>query len=173
MSHLLDFYRGDGTDSEGRRLEQIWRWDDDMLETVHDFIQWLFPLPEASMYNSQAPTLTDEDVAAFRGVPVLQANLQRSFTRFLAFLGLMRTDDGRVVEGPAFQERRRDVWDYPNHNWKRITRIIRSLLLLGLDRDAQALYDWLRFMYESRKLPIAAETFQYWSQAARGEVPGA
>jgi hypothetical protein len=44
MSQLLAFYRGEGTDAEGRFLKDIWTWTDDDLEAVHDFIQWLFPL---------------------------------------------------------------------------------------------------------------------------------
>jgi len=88
MSRLVDFYRGLGTDIEGRLLEDILAWNDDELEEVHDFIQWLFPLPEPSQYNPDAPLLTKEDIAAFKSDPVLQANLMRSFERILAFLGL-------------------------------------------------------------------------------------
>jgi hypothetical protein len=55
MSRLLDFYRGVGADTEGRRLEDILAWPDDDLEEVHDFIQWLFPLPEPSR-ASPTPT---------------------------------------------------------------------------------------------------------------------
>jgi hypothetical protein len=172
MSQLLDFYRGDGADCDGRRLAQIWRWDDDVLETVHDFIQWLFPLPEPSPFNRRAPLLTGDDIAAFHAEPVLQANLQRSFERILTFLGLALAEDGRVVEGPDFAHRRRDVWDEPNHNWLRITRIIRSTLLLGLEQQARAIYDRLRVMYDSRKYPISAETFDYWTAAIDGKVPG-
>ena len=48
MSRLLDFYRGLKADTEGRSLKEILAWDEDDLEAVHDFIQWLFPLPEPS-----------------------------------------------------------------------------------------------------------------------------
>ena len=46
MSQLTDFYRGTGTDVEGRTLAEIWAYSDAELEGVHDFIQWLFPLRE-------------------------------------------------------------------------------------------------------------------------------
>src|SRR5262245_17647755 len=36
MSRLVEFYRGEASDTEGRRLEEIWAWDDDSLEAVHD-----------------------------------------------------------------------------------------------------------------------------------------
>ena len=42
---LLRFYRLEGTDARGRSLEEIWTWEAGRLEAVHDYIQWLFPLP--------------------------------------------------------------------------------------------------------------------------------
>jgi hypothetical protein len=67
-SPLLDFYRGHGTDAEGRFLKDIWTWENHDLEGVHDFIQWLFPLPEPSQFNPDAPLLTEKDVEAFKDV---------------------------------------------------------------------------------------------------------
>ena len=131
MSQLVDFYRGKAKDSERRSLEQILAWDDDDLEAIHDFIQWLFPLPEPSQFNADAPLLTPEDIRAFKSDSLLQANLLKSFRRILTFLGLALTEEGQVVEGPNFAARVPDVWAVPNHNWLRITRVLRSLRLLG------------------------------------------
>jgi hypothetical protein len=166
MSRLLDFYRGTAADSEGRRLQDIWHWDDAELDAVHDFIQWLFPLPESSRYSADAPLLSEADIAAFRTEPVMRANLHRSFTRIVSFLGLEVTEGGAVVEESAWALRE------PNHNWLRITRIIRSSLLLGLEAEARALYERLAAMYRSGRYPIDAETMQYWTDAALGRVPG-
>jgi hypothetical protein len=165
MSQLVDFYRGEATDSEGRLLHAIWAWDDEELETVHDFIQWLFPLPEPSQFNPDAPLLTREDMAAFRADPVLRANLRRSWERILTFLGLAPAADGRVVEGPDIRARVPDVWAAFNHNWLRITRILRSLTLLGLGAEARALYGRLEEMYRGNRFPIPADTFRYWTEA--------
>lgn len=99
MFRLMVFCRGEGNDNEGRSLEQILAWNDDDLEAVHDFIQWLFPLPEPSQYNPNAPLLTKADVAAFKCDPVLQANLMRSFERILTFLGLSLSVNGDVMQG--------------------------------------------------------------------------
>jgi hypothetical protein len=165
MSRLVDFYRGQTTDTEGRHLTDLWAWSDHDLEAVHDFIQWLFPLPEPSQFNPDVPLLTVEDIAAFRNDPLLRANLQKSFERILTFLGLSRAEDGKVVEGANFAARAPDVWSTPNHNWLRITRILRSLTLLGLEAQAQALYERLEAFYRSREFPIAADTFRYWTGA--------
>ena len=105
MSQLTAFYRGTGTDVEGRTLAEIWAYSDAELEGVHDFIQWLFPLRERSGFNPDAPLLTDADIAEFRADPTLRANLLRSFEVFLAFLGL-RFEGGKVAEAPDFTVKR-------------------------------------------------------------------
>jgi hypothetical protein len=168
MSRLLEFYRGEGTDAEGRRLHDIWSWSDDDWEAVHDFIQWLFPLPEPSRFNPDAPLLSAADVAAFRLDERLRANLRRSFERFLTFLGLSVGDEGRVVLGQNFSARAPDVWAAPNHNWLRITRALRCLRGLGLEREARSLFDRLDALYSSRRFPIADDTFRYWTEAVQG-----
>jgi hypothetical protein len=167
MSRLVDFYRGDKPDTEGRSLKDLWAWDDDTLEAVHDFIQWLFPLPEPSAYNWNAPRLTADDIAAFASDATLRSNLRTSFDRILTFLGLAATADGEIVDGPNLAARAHDVWASPNHNWLRISRILRSLTLLGRSDEAQALYHWLESAHRSQRFPIDAETFAYWQRAVR------
>ena len=165
MSRLVDFYRGLTTDTEGRLLKDILAWPDDNFEEVHDFIQWLFPLPEPSQFKPDAPILANEDIAAFKSDPVLQANLMKSFKRILAFLGLSWSEKGEVFKGKNASARVADVWAFPNHNWLRITRILRSLMLLGMEAEAQALYAQLDAVYRSGNFPIPATTFRYWTNA--------
>jgi Opioid growth factor receptor (OGFr) conserved region len=167
MSLLLDFYRGRETDTNGRFLKEILAWPDAKFEAVHALLPWVFPLPEPTKFNSEAPLLTSEDVAAFKSDPVLQANLLKSFERILTFLGLSLSDKGEVVEGQNFTARVADVWASPNHNWLRITRILRSLTLLGMETQAQAFYERLDAIYTSRKFPISTDTFRYWTEAVK------
>ncbi len=165
MSQLLDFYRGEGTDAEGRSLHELWSWSNDELEQVHDFIQWMFPLREPSRFNPDAPLLTAADVAAFRSDAFLRSRLTKSFKRILVFLGLSLAEDGTVVEGPNFAERVPEIWAAPNHNWLRITRILKSLTALGLESEAQALFARLEDLYTKRRYPITADTYRYWKEA--------
>jgi hypothetical protein len=169
MSRLTDFYSGRAPDTEGRWIQDIWDWSDDDLEVVHDYIQWLFPLKEPSQFNADAPLLTDDDIAEFQRDLVLRGNLYTSFNRILAFLGLQMTVI-KVTEAPNFWKREKDVWSYPNHNWLRVTRILRSLSLLGFADQALALFRWLDATYSSRRYPITAETFAYWADAV-GSAP--
>jgi len=61
---LVAFYDGTGTDERGRTLEQILEWRATRLEQSHDYIQTLFPLPEASGVNFSAP-LIDKQVHCY------------------------------------------------------------------------------------------------------------
>jgi hypothetical protein len=60
-------------------LREIQEWPDDQLESVPDYIQWLFPLPEPSGFNVAAPALTRESIRDFLARPDLQENLRVSF----------------------------------------------------------------------------------------------
>lgn len=55
---LIAFYRGEGHDHKGRRLEDIWELPSFWLEHTHDYIQWLFPIPEMGRFNAFASLLT-------------------------------------------------------------------------------------------------------------------
>ena len=134
-SPLVCFYRGDGRDARGRALEELLGWDDRRLEGVHDYIQWLFPLDEPSRFNPQGPLVTAADRQAFHDDPRLMANLRRAFQRMLAFYGLVLDRSGaevRIARGDHWAERAEE-WLHPgNHNLLRLTRIMKSLTLLGV-----------------------------------------
>lgn len=166
MSSLVNIYRGESRDAEGRSLEEILKWDDDEMEEVDNFVQWIFPLPEPSRLNPHAPLLDEKDIAKFQADPVLRGNMRKSFKRILSFLGLAMAD-GKVVEGPNFSLGVPEVWAAPNHNWLRIARILRSLTLLGLKTEAKAMFAWLEAIYSSRRFSITAVAFDYWQRAVR------
>ena len=52
---LIAFYCGEGRDHKGRCLEDIWALSPFWLEHTHDYIQWLFPIPEAGRFNALLP----------------------------------------------------------------------------------------------------------------------
>ena len=58
---IIAFYSG-AEDSARRTLAEILQWDDDRLEMVHDYIQWVFPTRQPSGVNPLAPTVTDDTV---------------------------------------------------------------------------------------------------------------
>lgn len=125
-SALIKFLRGEGADHVGRSLEDVLAFDDFWLEHTHDYLQWLFPTPEPSKYNSRVPVLTREDIATFRTEKELRIQQIRALDRMLAFYGLERRDD-EIVPLPGLNMKTH-IWLKPaGHNHLRITRIIRSL----------------------------------------------
>lgn len=166
---LLGFYHGTGTDNRGRRLEEILAWDDERLEDIHDFIQWLFPLEEPSQFNLAAPLLTPADIREFRADPLLRENLLRSATRMLAFYGFdLREGSGNITVRPSqqFAARGHVVYGGFNHNHLRITRILKSLSLLGVADLARKFLAALQANDAARSLP--RESLTYWSEAVGG-----
>jgi hypothetical protein len=158
---LLAFYGDEGVSASGYSLEQILDWPDEDWEESHDFVQWLFPTDEPSLFNPDAPVLDAATIARFRNDPVLRHRLRRSFDRWLSFCGITRTDDGLAFDNPNPR-----VWDRQNHNWLRITRVLRSLNLLGLPDEAQAFFALLTTI----QARIDPTTWQYWERAARTEI---
>ncbi len=118
-SQLVAFLEGSGTDSRSRRLVELLQFDDDEIEYTHDFIQWMFPLKEASGSNFSAPTLLDLEVEVIRSSAKCQQNLETSASWVLAFF-----------------KRSEEVAQFTNHNHLRVTRIIKSLRLLHSDQFA-------------------------------------
>jgi hypothetical protein len=167
---LLRFYRLEGTDTRGRTLPEIWAWDAARLEGVHDYIQWLFPLPEPSAFNPDAPILTDETIDAFRADPELRQRLLRSLASMLDFYGLTLASAG---DGTPRLDRARDFaaqgggWLRPgDHNHLRLTRILASLRLLGLEDHSRALYQCLVAIARDHPHAVSATTLGYWQRAA-------
>lgn len=168
---IVEFYRGQRPDSTGRLLVDVWSWDHERLEAVHDYIQWLFPLRTASGVNPGAPLVQPSTVAAFAGDVALRERLLRSFDLMLGFYGLTR-DSGRdglpeVRVSEDFAERRR-VWLRPrNHNFLRITRILTCLRTLGLPEHAHAFLACLEEIGDSDADEAIGDSLQFWRNAAR------
>jgi hypothetical protein len=160
---LVAFYRGEAPDDQGRTLGDLWAWGNERLESVHDYIQALFPLPEPSRFNARAPLLDAAALARFRSEPVIRANLLRSLGVMLRFYGFREDAAGRVVPADNFAERAAE-WLVPgDHNHLRITRILRCLTLCGLGDRAAAFLAVLKEVAGPGK--VAPDTPAYWENA--------
>jgi hypothetical protein len=168
---LLRFYKGAGADASGRRLDDLLAWDDLRLEAVHDYIQWLFPLPDVSRFNPDAPILTAAEAEVFRSDAKLRSAVSRAFDRFLTFLGFAR-DGARIARGSHFA-RRAETWLTPaNHNYLRITRILLCLGYLGLAEQAMAFLAALEDVAAGEGgTVIGSRTLTFWRDAVRKPPP--
>ncbi|MDB5727811.1 MAG: hypothetical protein JWQ00_1016 [Noviherbaspirillum sp.] len=136
------FLSGEGVDNRGRSLASVLRWSDDALEFHHDFIQWLFPLEQASRFNPDAPVLAPRDFAELGKDPRVLDGLRAAFSRMLGFYGLA-WDGTKVVKAENWRARSPNWALTPTHNDLRITRILRSLALFGLHEEAAAFLAFL------------------------------
>jgi len=174
-SPLIAFYRGDGRDHRGRSLSDIHAFDFYELEFNHDYIQWLFPLPEPSSASTSAPLLSNDDIRRFQSEPPLRKHLLQSLDVLLSFFGLELADaDGagaiRVTKADSFDERH-EVWLHRgNHNLLRISRMLRSLTLLGCARHASAFLECLEGIHAEKPSAIGDTTIGYWRRAVTAEV---
>lgn len=168
VSRLVAFYRGDGGDHRGRLLSDIHQFDFHELELNHDYIQWLFPLPEPSGANASAPLLSTDDMAAFQSDDSFRRALLQSFELMLQFYGLELMDRGAIVEiarGGNFSERSGLWLTSGNHNFLRISRMLRSMSLLGQRKHASAFLTCLEGIYTEESRTIGDTTMGYWRRA--------
>lgn len=171
---LLAFYAGTGTDAAGRTIEDIWAFDAERLESVHDYIQWLFPVAQPSKYNPDAPLLDDDTIAVIREDRVLKARILRSLRQLLQFYGLELVDSPLsplvVRKAKNYTQRRSNWQDAPegrlNHNLLRLTRIQNCLNLVGLEQYARALFGCLAEIQSEQPLRIPGPTLHFWREAA-------
>ena len=166
---IVPFYLGEKPDLEGRTIQQIWTWDFEELECTHDYIQWLFPISEKSHFNSFAPIVDEQVIETFRENSLLQQNLLRSFSMMLNFYGLKADKDkqGKMIveRSPEYPIRKQEWVQLFDHNYLRITRILKCLMIFDFKEEAQAFYECLNQIYQENREQIGRETFQYWTDS--------
>jgi hypothetical protein len=147
-SAIVAFHCEDGTDHAGRRHHAILAFDDEAMHQGHDFIQWLFPLPEPSRAFHAAPVLSEADLAVMRRSEICQARLDAAHARMMRFL----------LDNPH--------WLRPHdHNHLRITRMIRSTRLIAGDAVADRLRAVIMDHTEAHGADINPITLTFWASA--------
>jgi hypothetical protein len=147
-SPLVAFHCHDGLDHAGRDHAALIGLSDQAMHEVHDFIQWLFPLPEPSLAFDGAPVLSEADIAAMRASAVCQARHAAARARFVAFL----------TDNPVWLR----AYD---HNHLRITRVIRSTRLIAGHEAADELRDHILGHARDKDAWINPTTLAFWVNA--------
>jgi hypothetical protein len=172
-STTVQFYSGQGVDGRGRSLNTILSFTDGELETVHDFIQWLFPIETVSSVNPSAPIVTRNTQIAFRTDISLRGNLCKACCRMLHFYGLSCHGKAgvnpKVCRGRGFPVKSARWMTPGNHNHLRLTRILKSLRLLGLEACSRSLFSCLRELASRDPDGFSEVTLDYWR--ASQEIP--
>jgi hypothetical protein len=169
MSKIVDFYIGSGTDHKLRSWSEIVSQNDNWLESEHDFIQWLFPLKEPSEFSKFAPLLTDEDISILKMERLFKKRMVTSFFIMMSFFGLdpkTINDELKLQKDSSFFKERSKVWlSLNNHNYMRITRILKSLCLFGLNKYAEAFMECLLDLKKEFDSDISMTNIEYWMEA--------
>jgi len=147
---LHAFLAGTGRDGHGRLVADVLGFSDEQLEDVHDYIQWLFPLPTRSGAQPGAPVLTQAAIDAIRADPRAQGNLRTATERMLRF----------------YRDTRWWLTTF-DHNHLRITRIIHSLRLLVGQDEALRFHSAILDLNAAAGSPVNARSLEFWSDAAR------
>jgi len=165
MSIIVSFYKGENVHPLKYTIQEMWTWEGRQIEGIHTFIQWLFPLNEASANSFNAPILSKEDIEEFKSDDVMRQNLMKSFRIMLRYYGFAFTDDElSIAKANDFETR--SGWIYPsNHNYLRISRILKCLMLLDFQDEAQMLFSELKEIYRTHSKYIDPITYQYWCKA--------
>uniref|UniRef100_A0A3P8ULU6 Opioid growth factor receptor like 1 n=1 Tax=Cynoglossus semilaevis TaxID=244447 RepID=A0A3P8ULU6_CYNSE len=120
---------------DGIYIEEIltqWRGDYDKLEHNHTYIQWLFPLREQGL-NFYAYELTQDEIKEFQSTREAKKRFLAAYSLMLDFYGIKLLDKtGNVARAPNWQERFQHL-NESQHNYLRITRILKSLGELGYE----------------------------------------
>jgi hypothetical protein len=147
-SAIVRFLLGEGRDSAGRTLADVLAFDDRAIERRHDFIQWLFPLTEASSAVPGSPVLTEDDIAQLAASEAARMNMRTAAERMMRFYSRTRH------------------WLVPSdHNHLRISRIIRSLRLLVGDHDADGFKAQILERVAASNARVSDRSRAYWAQA--------
>ena len=142
------FIEGAEPDSKGRDIETVLSFCDSDIENIHDFIQWIFPLREASRAVFNAPVLSDEDVSEISKSETSKSNIIRASKWYLGFLG----------------RNKHWVTKY-DHNHLRITRVIKSIRLLVGNQEAENFRESVFEMLGEEKSKIDPKAVTFWLDA--------
>lgn len=142
-------------------VDKVHQFTEEELENRHDYIQWLFPLTEISQFNKNAPILDEETINQFKDNFFLRQNLKKSFNVMMHFYGF------EYKPHLTWNEINNHWITEKNHNFLRITRIMKSMCILGCEDLALELKEALDEMKpkiirgESFE-DIAGNAFDFW-----------
>ena len=142
----MDFYLGKDVHPDGFTIEQVWSWDDKQLEYTHSYIQWLFPSTVPSQAVPGSPVIMGPDIEKFRTDQDLRRRFARSYSLMLTFYGF-RIEDGKVVRAGDFAEKSQNWLTPSNHNFLRITRMLKAMMMFGFAAGAKPFYNALHDVY--------------------------
>jgi hypothetical protein len=121
---------GDFIDS----IHQNWATNYNLLEVHHGYIQWLFPIYESGL-NGYAQILQRHEAETMKQSKDIMMRVMRSYRLMLGFYGaeLDNEETGQLRRASNYRSRFENL-NRCRHNYLRITRILKFLGEVGLER---------------------------------------
>lgn len=139
-----DFLMGTAKDGKLRYYDEFFRYTDRQLERYHDYIQYMFPTDRKSKYEL-APTVSVQDARCWGQEEPIVRNMRKAYKRMKQFY----SDSER--------------WITPNnHNYRRISRMLRSMRMFSLNNEADDFFSFVSDIYEKNESIIGSKTYEYW-----------
>ena len=168
MMNYTAFFEGREPDDKNRMITDFLRYSMGHLELSHDYIQRIFPLQEQSRF-SDAPLITDAEIEAIKTSEVAQGNIRAIYRKMLWF---WKIDDASLHKWGFSAPVR--LWNKPNnHNCLRMTRVLKSLRLLGMNNEYQDFSKRLHYIIslcDSGIVNISTETACIWNENMQNEI---
>jgi len=126
--------------------------------------------------NMHSKPLHDTEIQLMKQNHDIQARLIRSYNLMLDFFGMRLKDirlcfnnQGEITRSRYWQKRFKNIKQNP-HNKLRITRILISLSLLGLEHFVQPFIDFLKHeIFVTRQLACCEQSYlQHWLPVRNG-----
>jgi len=153
-------------------IHKKWWGNYSLLEAHHGYIQWLFPIREDGL-NSYADQLQLHEAKAIAADPIMQGRVIKSYELMLDFYGMRLADrqTGAIERNPENWKSRYQHLNRSFHNYLRITRILKCLGEVGLERfKIHFITHVLTEIYENELLRNCKEScIKYWAQVLRND----
>mmetsp|Transcript_17854 Transcript_17854/g.19885 ORF Transcript_17854/g.19885 Transcript_17854/m.19885 type:complete len:253 (+) Transcript_17854:1-759(+) len=152
LASNLMFYKGlIKSHPDGETVDVMhtkWFGNYELLEKHHSYIQWLFPLREKGG-NKHVNILQLHEIEAIKADPEAKNRLLKSYQMMLDFFGMRfkaGTTVGEIERNPSnWSSRYRELNIKWNHNFLRITRMLKSLGEFGFESPYKI--NFLRFIF--------------------------
>jgi hypothetical protein len=152
---------------------QQWWGNYSRLEYEHSFIQWLFPIQEGGGMSSTSQPLQKHEIKWMAMDRAIQFRIRTSYELMLDFFGmkLLDPETGTLGRSEHFADRY-DNLNTSSHNYLRITRILKCLGEMGLEKyKLPFLKLVLAEMYVHGKLGNCYSSCRdYWMRTLRDEA---
>lgn len=153
-SDVFLFLEGKQKNMFGLSLNDFLSYNNKQIENEHGWIQWVFPTPEQSAHD-YSPPCSLNDIKR-RNNDKIQSNMRKCYHKIRGFYSTERSKKWITKN---------------NHNYLRISRILRSLRVFGLNDEADEFFSYLTVIYKNNPDVVTKQTYEIWKERNKKNKP--